>query len=203
LSKRAKFVAASAAALLVAGIAATSSSAATAPKRASGGLNTDAAASAKNYDTSRAVVEINGESTLDAAARVAGPSGQARAQLATAAVHLAQAQATANRVSFASWLKTAAPRARILKSEGFAVNYVSVALNGTSLAQLSKGPNVKAVGYSKLFHPTADASAPAMTDPDLGLVSAKKAWNLEGGPGGAGAGVMVAIIDRGIEITNP
>src|SRR5438132_3547010 len=50
--------------------------------------------------------------------------------------------------------------------------------------------------YQGLDYPTAD-------DPDRGLINAIAAWGGRGGAATAGAGVKVAIIDTGIDVTHP
>jgi subtilisin family serine protease len=55
---------------------------------------------------------------------------------------------------------------------------------------------VKQAQYQGLYYPN-------VTDPDLALIDAPQAWAQSGGPGGAGAGVKVAIVDSGIDHTHP
>src|SRR5438132_3045253 len=55
---------------------------------------------------------------------------------------------------------------------------------------------VQRAEYQGLYYPTVD-------DPDLGLINAIAAWGGRAGAATAGAGVKVAIIDTGIDVTHP
>lgn len=62
-------------------------------------------------------------------------------------------------------------------------------------SQLAALPGVKSVHPARTFHPTLDHAVAFHKVPD--------AWTQIGGPGNAGAGMKVGIIDTGIDITHP
>ena len=78
-----------------------------------------------------------------------------------------------------------------------ALNAVAVELNGTSLRTIRSAPMVTRAA------PQVTYLRAAHEDPDLSLVHANEAWAAVGGAANAGAGVKVAVIDSGIDITHP
>jgi subtilisin family serine protease len=74
-------------------------------------------------------------------------------------------------------------------------NAVSVEGGASELAALSTLPGVKRVQISRQYHSTIDASVP--------LINAPAVWQNVNGPSAMGEGMKIAIIDTGIDITNP
>jgi minor extracellular serine protease Vpr len=74
-------------------------------------------------------------------------------------------------------------------------NAVSVEARGTDIAALAAMPGVKRVELVREYHALLDASVP--------LINAPAMWERLGGSSNAGAGVKIAILDTGIDITNP
>ncbi len=99
------------------------------------------------------------------------------------------------RANFRSWLRSNAPRAQVVREYSVVFNGVAVKLNGEARERLAQGPGVRAVVPSFLVRPAMNIS------PDL--ISAPALWSALGGPGSAGEGIKVGIIDTGIDITNP
>jgi minor extracellular serine protease Vpr len=95
---------------------------------------------------------------------------------------------------FRAYLDRQAPQARIVEEYQTVLNAVAVELNGAKLAALSRGPGVRAAAPSALYQPTMNIS------PDL--IGASAVWGGLGGAENAGAGVKVAIIDTGIDLSN-
>jgi len=114
----------------------------------------------------------------------------------SAVVKSYRAHLAAERNDFKQWLRLNAPKARVTGQFDIALNAVSVKLNGESINTISRSRLVLAVQYQNLYYPTDD-------DPDLSIIHAMEAWDLGGGPGNAGEGVKIAIIDTGIDQTHP
>lgn len=108
-----------------------------------------------------------------------------------------RAQLAAQRNEFKRWLRQNAPAARVTGEFDLALNAVSVRLNGTPLGTLRTAPMVTAAEYQGIYYPNA-VSEMSMPDPDLSLIG----WTPESFAMG-GAGVKVAIVDSGIDVTHP
>ena len=162
-----------------------------------GGSNSDATSNGPRVDTSSALVQLNGD-PLATYVKTKPAQGK-KIDFNNSTVKSYRAQLSAERNDFKKWLQANAPKAKITGQFDISLNAVSVQLNGTSLDKLASAPMVQHVEYEGLYYPTSDPYA----DPDLSLISAFDAWNVGGGPANAGDGVKVAIVDTGIDITNP
>ena len=97
--------------------------------------------------------------------------------------------------AYRSYLRTYAPTARVAREFRVALNGLAVKRNGASVAALARGPNVLRVTPSWRYRPTMNISN--------NLINAPALWSLlPGGQTMAGAGIKVAIIDSGIDLTN-
>ena len=74
-------------------------------------------------------------------------------------------------------------------------NAVSIEVGASELAAISALPGVKRVELVREYHSTIDASVP--------LINAPAIWQKLGGVSVAGQGMKIAILDTGIDITNP
>jgi minor extracellular serine protease Vpr len=74
-------------------------------------------------------------------------------------------------------------------------NAVSIEATPQEIAALSALPGVKQVQLTRKYHATLDSSVP--------LINAPAAWERLGGSSNAGEGIKIAILDTGIDITNP
>lgn len=157
--------------------------------------NPDLTYSGPTVDTSSALVQLNGD-PLSTYVKTKPTQGK-KINFSNTTVKSYRAQLSALRNDFKQWLQANAPKAKITGSWDTALNAVSVQLNGTTLANLASAPQVKHAEYQGLYHPDS------VTDPDLALISAQAAWANVGGVANAGAGVKVAIVDTGIDITHP
>ena len=162
-----------------------------------GGSNSDATSNGPRVDTSSALVQLNGD-PLATYVKTKPAQGK-KIDFNNSTVKSYRAQLSAERNDFKKWLQANAPKAKITGQFDISLNAVSVQLNGTSLDKLASAPMVQHVEYEGLYYPTSDPFA----DPDLSLISAFDAWNVGGGSANAGDGVKVAIVDTGIDITNP
>lgn len=157
--------------------------------------NSDAATNAgAGQDTSSALVQLQLD-PLSTAAKTKPPQGK-KIDFDSSIVKSYRAQLSAARNDYKQWLHANVPQAKVTGEFDISLNAVAVQLNGATLAQVSATPLVKTAQYEGLYHPTAD-------DPDLALIRAPQAWSTAGGPANAGAGVKVAIVDTGIDITHP
>jgi minor extracellular serine protease Vpr len=185
---RASLVLAAGAVLVMASVAGAS-----APLRA--GQNADATYTGATVDTSAALVQLNGD-PLSTYVKTKPDKGK-KIDFNSNTVKAYRAQLSALRNDFKQWLRANAPAAKVTGSWDLALNAVAVQLNGTSLSLLRTAPMVKHVEYEGLYHPLDNS------DPDLSLISAQGAWAVGGGAANAGAGVKVAIVDTGIDISHP
>lgn len=167
-----------------------------APAQAAPGQNSEADTSARpNQDTSSALVQLNGE-PLATSARTKPAQGK-KIDFNGNTVKAYRAQLAALRNDYKAWLRANVPGAKVTGEFDIALNAVAVQLNGATLAQVSATSMVANAQYQGLYYPNV------FTDPDLPLISAPQAWAEGDGPAGAGAGVKVAIVDTGIDITHP
>ncbi len=157
----------------------------------------DAAQSQPTTDRSSALVELSGD-PLSTYAQTRPPKGK-KIDFSSNTVKSYRARLTAEQNAFKAWLRANAPAARVTGEYDISLNAVAVRLNGESLAKIASAPNVVKAEYEGLYSPTADP----IVDPDLALISAVQAWDQSGGSATAGEGVKVAIVDTGIDITNP
>ena len=179
-------------ALSVAGLTSLSLTAAhAAPKAATGAPTTD---SRPTQDTSSALVQLNGD-PLSTSAKTKPPKGK-KIDFDSTTVKSVRAQLSALRNDYKAWLRANVPGAKVTGEFDISLNAVAVQLNGATLAQVAAAPMVNYAEYQGLYRPNA-------TDPDLPLISAQQAWARFGSETNAGAGIKVAIIDTGIDITNP
>ena len=162
-----------------------------------GGGNSDATNNGPRVDTSSALVQLKGD-PLATYVKTKPAQGK-KIDFNNSTVKSYRAQLSAERNDFKKWLQANAPKAKITGQFDISLNAVAVQLNGTSLDKLASAPMVRHVEYEGLYYPTSDPFA----DPDLSLISAFDAWNVGGGEANAGAGVKVAIVDTGIDITHP
>ncbi|HZG34229.1 MAG TPA: S8 family serine peptidase [Gaiellaceae bacterium] len=151
---------------------------------------------AATVDAGSALVLLNGE-PLATYERTQPAKGK-KIEFSSAAVKSYRAHLAAQRNEFKKWLRANAGGARVVGEFDLALNAVSVELNGVALATLRSAPLVAGAELQGLYRPLGHQ------DPDLALVSAFQAWTAGGGtPTAKGAGVKVAIVDSGIDITHP
>jgi subtilisin family serine protease len=74
-------------------------------------------------------------------------------------------------------------------------NAVSVEAGASEIAALSALPGVKRVQLNRKYHATINTSVP--------LINAPAVWQNASGPSAQGEGMKIAIVDTGIDITNP
>jgi minor extracellular serine protease Vpr len=162
---------------------------------AGGRTVSDLGSTAPTVDTSRAIVQLNGD-PLSTYVKTKPAPGK-KIDFSSNTTKSYRAQLSALRNDFKQWLKANAPAANVTGEFDISLNAVAVQLNGTSLGTIASAPMVKGAQYEGIYHPLDN------NDPDLALIHAIDAWAQVGGPANAGAGVKVGIIDTGIDQTHP
>jgi len=155
----------------------------------------------KNYsdqDRGYAIVVLKG-APLSTAAATKPISGR-KIDFQSSAVQAQRAQLATERTAYRRWLHANVPAARVTNEFDIALNAVSVQLNGAALAQVAGMASVTQVTYQSLFHKIA--SDPAATLKPA-MVRATQAVPQNSVLTRAGAGVKVAVIDSGIDISHP
>jgi minor extracellular serine protease Vpr len=165
---------------------------------ANGGGISDSPNTGPLVDKTSALVQLKGN-PLSTDSQTRPPQGK-KIDFNSNTVKSYRAQLSAERNSFRKWLQANAPKANIVGQYDISLNAVAVRLNGTALSTLAAAPMVQHVEYEGLYYPTLFT---APNDPDLNLISAFAAWEQSSTPENAGEGVKVAILDTGIDITNP
>lgn len=97
--------------------------------------------------------------------------------------------------SFKSRARLVSPNLRVQTEIRKVVNAVSIEVPQAELAAIAALPGVKRVELVREMHAMLDTSVPLINSPAL--------WEKLGGIGAAGQGIKIAILDTGIDITNP
>lgn len=173
------------------------------------GNRTDAPRAAVGVDSSSAIVRLSADPL--ATSPSTRPAPGKKIDFSSDTVRSARAALAGQRNDLRQWLRAHASDARIVGEYDVAINAVAVRLNGTPLDTLRQAPHVTGVSYEALYTPLsggpggpagrtvgARASSDLTTDPDLSLINA-----LGSGHDQAGASVEVAVVDTGIDISNP
>jgi len=158
------------------------------------GAPSDGPSSRPGRDQATAIVQLKGD-PLAVSAKTKPPQGK-KIDFDSATVKSYRANLSALRNDFKAWLRANAPGAKVTGEFDISLNAVSLNLGGERLETIAAAPMVQRAEYQGLYYPTAD-------DPDLGLINAIAAWGGRAGSATAGAGVKVAIIDTGIDVSHP
>lgn len=164
------------------------------PASSARGNTTDGTVTGPKVDTGSALVQLRGD-PLATAPRTRPAKGK-KIDFNSATVRAERARLSALRNDFKAWLRDNAPKAKVTSEYDISLNAVAVQLNGESLERIAGSPYVVHAEYQGQYRPLGE-------DPDLAIIDAVQAWNQAGGAGNAGAGVKVAIVDTGIDITHP
>jgi minor extracellular serine protease Vpr len=87
------------------------------------------------------------------------------------------------------------PGIRVIAELRTLTNAVSIKAPGNLMAQIAALPGVRSFHLSRRYHAVLDKSVP--------LINAPALWAQLGGAADAGKGIKIAIVDSGIDITNP
>jgi minor extracellular serine protease Vpr len=156
----------------------------------------DGGTATPGIDTGSALVQLKGD-PLATYEKTKPPHGK-KVDFASSTVKSYRAQLNNLRNDFKQWLQQNAPAAKVTGEFDIALNAVGVKLNGVSLGTIASAPMVERAQHEAVYRPLAHE------DPDLALVKALQAWAAGGNTAAAkGAGVEVAIVDSGIDVTHP
>lgn len=155
---------------------------------------TDGGTTTPSIDTGSALVQLKGDPL--ATSEKTKPARGKKVDFSSSAVKSYRAQLNQLRNEFKQWLRANAPGAKVTGEFDISLNAVAVELNGVSLGTIASAPMVAAANYQGLY-------TPKIADPDLAIISAEAAWTRGGGAATAGAGIKVAIIDTGIDVSHP
>jgi minor extracellular serine protease Vpr len=86
------------------------------------------------------------------------------------------------------------PQVEVVREYHDVLNGFAVKLNGVNPARVASGPGVRVVGESALYRPAMNVSND--------LIGSSEVWGQLGGAPNAGAGIRVAVIDTGIDLSN-
>ena len=106
-----------------------------------------------------------------------------------------EAQLESEHSVFKSRAALISPNLRVRTELSKLANAISVEASPNELAAMAALPGVKRIELVKDFHTLLDASVP--------LINAPVIWSRLGGIGAAGQGMKIAILDTGIDISNP
>ena len=158
------------------------------------GAPSDGPSSRPGQDKATAIVQLKGD-PLATSDKTKPPQGK-KIDFDSATVKSYRANLSALRNDFKAWLRANAPGAKVTGEFDISLNAVSLNLGGERLETIAAAPMVQRAEYQGVYYPTVD-------DPDLGIINAIAAWGGRAGSATAGAGVKVAIIDTGIDISHP
>ena len=148
----------------------------------------------KSTGTVRAIIELEGAPVTERQQVSIMQRGQ-RADFASAEAVAIENELRSEQENFKARARLIAPALRVRTELRALINAVSIEARGTEIAALAALPGVKRVELVREFHKLLDSSVP--------LINAPAMWERLGGPSNAGAGVKIAILDTGIDITNP
>lgn len=106
-----------------------------------------------------------------------------------------EAQLDVEHASFKSRAALVSPNVRVRTELRRLANAVSIEAAPSELTAIAAMPGVKRVELVKECFAMLDTSVP--------LINAPAIWDRLGGPSSAGEGIKIAIVDTGIDITNP
>ncbi len=106
-----------------------------------------------------------------------------------------RAQLEREQANFKSRAALVSPGLRVRTELRALANAISIEAPAAEVAAIAALPGVKRVELVKEFHATLDAS--------VALINAHAMWDKMGGTSHAGDGIKIAILDTGIDITNP
>jgi len=141
-----------------------------------------------------AIIELEGDSVA-VHQRAEADMLQQQVDFEMPAARAYETQIEDQHASFLSRAAVVAPDLRVRTELKKLVNAISIEVSDSELAAITALPGVKRVELVSECHATLDASVP--------LINAPALWDRLGGVGVAGQGMKIAILDTGIDTTNP
>jgi minor extracellular serine protease Vpr len=160
----------------------------------SGGASAPVQTTAATAGTVAAIVELEND-PVGIHQRLAELMPQQEIDFEAPSARAYEAQLDDEHASFKSRATLVSPNLRVRTELRKLVNAVSIEVSESELAAIAALPGVKHVELVKEYHVMLDASVP--------LINAPALWDRLGGVGVAGQGMKIAILDTGIDITNP
>lgn len=144
----------------------------------------------------RAIIELEGAPMIE---RQRSPLSimqrRQRADFASAEAVTIESELRGEQENFKARARLLAPTLSVRTELRALANAISVEARGTEVAALAALPGVKRVELVREVHAMLDSSVP--------LINAPAMWERLGGVSNAGAGMKIAILDTGIDNSNP
>jgi minor extracellular serine protease Vpr len=125
----------------------------------------------------------------------AAPASEQKLDLQSPQAQAYEAQLANQQENFKSLANKLSPNMRVITELRTLINAVSIEAPGIELAAIATLPGIKRVVLRKQYKAVLNTSVP--------LINSQAAWTRVGGSGSAGQGMKIAILDTGIDITNP
>jgi subtilisin family serine protease len=150
----------------------------------------------KSTSTVRVIVELDSAPIVEhGKAFVAAAQRDRSMDFESAEAVAYRGQLEREHANFKSRAALVSPGLRVRAELRALANAVSIEAPGTEVAAIAALPGVKRVELVQDFHATLDAS--------VALINAHAMWEKMGGTAHAGEGIKIAILDTGIDISNP
>ena len=155
-----------------------------------------AAGAAQTTDAVAAIVELESPSLFDRwSHRPAGVPKDLVKEFETADALAHESILAAEQQDFKSRAEVISPAMRVRMEMRKLANAVAIEAPADDLERIAAMPGVRRVEPVRRVRATLSASVP--------LIGAPALWDRLGGPSAAGDGVKIAILDTGIDVTNP
>ncbi len=146
------------------------------------------------------IFELSGESVVVHQKNLllsngAAEAGEVKVDLTSPQATAYESQLAAQQENFKELARNLSPKLRVVTELRTLLNAISIEAPGFDLAAIATLPGVKRVVPRRQYHVTLNTSVP--------LINAPAAWTKVGGSGSAGQGIRIAVLDTGIDKTNP
>lgn len=124
------------------------------------------------------------------------PSNGKKLDLNSPAAKKYGARLESQRNNYKKWLAKHYPHVEVVTEYAITYNGLGLKLNGATLKEISAGPGTADSGFSTTYQKAMGSSTE--------LINAESIWNsLDGGQSNAGSGIMVGVIDSGVDQSHP
>src|SRR5215813_40294 len=147
-------------------------------------------------ETATVLVELDSDSLVVHQRKMVGAEGaDHKINLEEPDAKVYESQLQIEQENFKSLARKLSPNMRVIVEVRTLLNMISIEAPGTELASIATLPGIKRVALRKQYKADLNASLP--------LINTSAAWTKLGGSNVAGQGIKVAILDTGIDISNP
>jgi subtilisin family serine protease len=151
---------------------------------------------AKSADSVAAIIELESEPLAEREQLFSSPARrERRPDFHSPQALQYEAQLDREQSNFEARASLISPNISVRARLKTVANAISLEAPAKDIAAIGALPGVKRIEYVKQMHATLDAS--------VALIGAASIWEKLGGWPGAGQGIKIAILDTGIDITNP